>query len=86
MPTIINLTIESLEVAIKSNPEVKGKTSVIHRQHAVVSPDPNSSLRSPLLILEEFSSYSGLKIIWAKSEILPIGPNPPQLQDVAFPL
>lgn len=48
--------------------------------------DPGPSLRAALLILDKFASFSGLRVNWSKSSILPLGPKARNLSHDTLPL
>lgn len=48
--------------------------------------DPGPSLKAALVIMDKFATFSGLRVNWSKSSILPVGPRALAQRDDALPL
>lgn len=87
-PFLFSLMIEPLAVALLSSPEV-GALEVGTNRECLVDDillflkDPDSSLRAVFNILDTFS---GLKVNWDKSTILPLDLGTKAVADAALPL
>lgn len=86
------LVVKPLAMSLRSNPEICGwcSSSLVEKVDAddriLYLADSGHSLLSALHIIKQFGRFSGLKINWDKSQILPIDIFPPSVNQDTLPL
>lgn len=84
-PLLYALAVEPLAVALRTHPSIHGLASGIVEERVglyaddmiLYLSDSGPSLHTALQIIEKFGRFSGLKMNWDKSQILPIDIFPP---------
>lgn len=93
-PLLYALAAEPLAISIRADPEIVGlklgplteKISMYADDTLLYLADPGHSLHNALQTIEQFGKFSGLKINWEKSQILPIDNFPPTEIQASMPL
>lgn len=93
-PLLYALAAEPLAVSIRTDPEIIGlKTGTLTEKISMYADDtllyladPGPSLHRALQTIERFGKFSGLKINWGKSQVLPIDTFPPTEFQATLPL
>ena len=93
-PLLYALAAEPLATSIRTNPEIEGcrmgslveKISMYADDTLLYLADSGPSLHAALQTIEQFGIFSGLKINWGKSQILPIDCFPPSESQSSMPL
>lgn len=93
-PLLYALASEPLAVSIRTNQEIIGltfgslteKISLYADDTLLYLADPGLSLHTALNVIEQFGTFSGLRINWGKSQILPIDSFPPTESQANLPL
>uniref|UniRef100_A0A803JSY9 Reverse transcriptase domain-containing protein n=1 Tax=Xenopus tropicalis TaxID=8364 RepID=A0A803JSY9_XENTR len=84
-PLLFAMAIEPLAIAIRHSTNISGfRLRNIEERIALYADDillfladPHHSLQEILKIVQEFGSYSGLRVNWDKSQIMPVDTIPP---------
>lgn len=93
-PLLYALAVEPLATALREHPRVRGlsrgplveKISLYADDMLLYLEDSGDSLLTALDIIKQFGTYSGLKINWEKSQILPVDLGVPTETQVSSPL
>lgn len=93
-PLLYALAAEPLAMSVLANAEIKGlklgplteKISIYADDTLSYLADSGPSLHNALQTIEQFGKFSGLKINWGKSQILPIESFPPTESQTNMPL
>lgn len=93
-PLLYALAAEPLAIAIRAHPEVKGlrrgdvteKISTYADDTLLYLDDSENSLPLTLDLIERFGTFSGLRINWDKSQILPLDSFPQSKDRAMLPL
>lgn len=89
----ISTLLYALAVELRDHPNVHGLASGIveekvglYADDILYLSDLGPSLQTALQVIENFGRFSGLKMNWEKSQILPIDVFPPTREQASFPL
>lgn len=93
-PLLYALAAEPLAISIWQNPEIRGlgvgglteKISMYADDTLLYLADSGPSLQTASRTIEQFGTFSGLKINWEKSQILPLDSFPPPEAQAHLPL
>lgn len=93
-PLLYALAAEPLAISIRADPEIRGlesgtlteKISMYADDTLLYLADSGPSLKTALQTIEQFGTFSGLKINWEKSQILSIDSFPPTEIQANLPL
>lgn len=93
-PLLYALAAEPLAIAIRAHPDIQGllrgptvdKIGMYADDTILYLADQGPSLQAALKLIEQMGGYSGLRINWDKSQILPVDVFPPPLTSPPLPL
>lgn len=93
-PFLFAITLEPLAVALRSSKDIRSiRVGTIDETLALYADDmllflsdPDTSLKTALGIVNTFATFSGLKVNWGKSSIMPIDPGARGRADPNLPL